>query len=280
MSDLDLTKDLIHNDSNFSKNSLAAPSSSRVTGVSRKPTISTTRSGKSTAIDTLTTSFNGSLLNSFASLNIGNDSLCNKSVTTSMSAPPAKTPCKTPGKKGNLKLERTPGSAMKNLKTPSKSPSNGPDRYIPNRNAMNPEINQYLLTHGDKSTKENDGEPAKDTTLSQSSNQKAISDALNCDISNHRILCFNDKAPVAPEGHANNLKVLYSSSKVSSSCKKSSRHIPTQPERILDAPEIKNDYYLQLLDWNSNNLLAVALDKDLYLWNASNGTINRLVELP
>jgi cell division cycle protein 20 homolog len=99
-------------------------------------------------------------------------------------------------------------------------------------------------------------------------------------MTNHRILCFNDKAPIAPEGHASNLKVLYSSSKLPNSCKKSSRFIPSQPERILDAPEILNDYYLQLLDWNSNNMLAVALGRELYLWDAQSGSISNLLQLP
>ena len=40
------------------------------------------------------------------------------------------------------------------------------------------------------------------------------------------------------------------------------------PERILDAPELVNDYYLNLLDWSADNRLAVALGADVYLWNA------------
>ena len=43
------------------------------------------------------------------------------------------------------------------------------------------------------------------------------------------------------------------------------------PERILDAPDIVNDYYLNLLDWSSHNLLAVGLGCNVYLWNAENG---------
>ena len=42
------------------------------------------------------------------------------------------------------------------------------------------------------------------------------------------------------------------------------------PERILDAPELVNDYYLNLLDWSADNRLAVALGADVYLWNAGN----------
>ena len=38
------------------------------------------------------------------------------------------------------------------------------------------------------------------------------------------------------------------------------------PERILDAPELLDDYYLNLLDWGKNNVLAVALGDSIYLW--------------
>ena len=51
------------------------------------------------------------------------------------------------------------------------------------------------------------------------------------------------------------------------------------PERILDAPDIVNDYYLNLVDWSSSNLLAVALGAHIYLWNAGTGHISQLCEL-
>ena len=37
--------------------------------------------------------------------------------------------------------------------------------------------------------------------------------------------------------------------------------IPLIPERILDAPNLIDDYYLNLLDWSSTNILAVSLGK-------------------
>lgn len=97
-------------------------------------------------------------------------------------------------------------------------------------------------------------------------------------LDNFRIMSYNNKAPPPPDGYANKLKVIYSSSKTAST-KKTSRYIPTQPERILDAPDIKNDYYLKLIDWGSSNLLAVALSNEVFLWNAVNGEINNLVSL-
>lgn len=49
------------------------------------------------------------------------------------------------------------------------------------------------------------------------------------------------------------------------------------PDRILDAPEIVDDYYLNLLDWSSKNVVAVALGTTVYLWHAETGAIEQLL---
>ena len=61
--------------------------------------------------------------------------------------------------------------------------------------------------------------------------------------------------------------------------KKLGRKIPTTPSRILDAPELVDDYYLNLVSWGGNNILAVALGQRVYLWNAETGDINHLLTL-
>ena len=60
--------------------------------------------------------------------------------------------------------------------------------------------------------------------------------------------------------------------------KKAFRHIPSAPERILDAPELIDDYYLNLIDWGSTNQVAVALGCTVYLWNADSGDIQQLCQ--
>lgn len=50
-------------------------------------------------------------------------------------------------------------------------------------------------------------------------------------------------------------------------------------ERTLDAPDLVDDYYLNLLDWGSSNVLAIALGNTVYLWDASNGATSELVTL-
>ncbi|NWH58354.1 CDC20 protein, partial [Geococcyx californianus] len=80
-------------------------------------------------------------------------------------------------------------------------------------------------------------------------------------------------------GYQNNLKVLYSQKMTPGSSKKNTRYIPSMPDRILDAPEIRNDYYLNLIDWSALNYLAVALDTSVYLWNNTSGEIIKLLEM-
>ena len=53
-------------------------------------------------------------------------------------------------------------------------------------------------------------------------------------------------------------------------------HIPNEPERILDAPQLIDDYYLNLLDWGNQNILSVCLGPSVYLWNANNGQTHLL----
>lgn len=58
---------------------------------------------------------------------------------------------------------------------------------------------------------------------------------------------------------------------------KALRKVPSAPVRILDAPDIVDDYYLNLISWSKDNILAVALARSVYLWNAATGDINHLI---
>lgn len=101
-----------------------------------------------------------------------------------------------------------------------------------------------------------------------------------------KVLSFKQKAPNPPATSASEsaltLNGLYSAHTGQQACnkerKRSHRSVPQQPERILDAPEIVDDYYLNLLDWGSQDVLAVALGTSVYLWNATSGSINQLME--
>jgi cell division cycle 20-like protein 1 (cofactor of APC complex) len=54
------------------------------------------------------------------------------------------------------------------------------------------------------------------------------------------------------------------------------KRIPKSPYKILDAPNLKDDFYLHLLDWSSKDFLAVGLDKNLYIWESKSSCVNLL----
>ncbi|KAK9763777.1 substrate-specific activator of APC-dependent proteolysis, variant 2 [Basidiobolus ranarum] len=64
-----------------------------------------------------------------------------------------------------------------------------------------------------------------------------------------------------------------------SSKRRESRLISPKPYRILDTPELKNDFYVSLIDWSSQNMLCIGLGASLYLWNGYNGKTTKLCEL-
>jgi cell division cycle protein 20 (cofactor of APC complex) len=87
--------------------------------------------------------------------------------------------------------------------------------------------------------------------------------------SDSKILAFKEKPKAADAGYLNHMRVLYTQNKANAAAPKHKyRAISSAPERILDAPDISDDYYLNLLDWSAQNVLAVALGPAVYLWNA------------
>ena len=46
------------------------------------------------------------------------------------------------------------------------------------------------------------------------------------------------------------------------------RSIAQWPYKVLDAPKLVDDFYLNLVDWGSHEMVAVCLARNVYLWNA------------
>ncbi|KAI7899817.1 WD40-repeat-containing domain protein [Cokeromyces recurvatus] len=57
------------------------------------------------------------------------------------------------------------------------------------------------------------------------------------------------------------------------------RSINSTPIKILDAPDLKDDFYLNLVDWGTNEMLAVGLGTSVYLWNANTSRVTKLCDL-
>ena len=182
---------------------------------------------------------------------------------------------KTPSKAARRSPSRngTPG------KSPGRrTPGREGDRFIPNRSAIDMETSSHMLMRDALR------DPNEEEVMSPSKReyQRVMAENLGAaDLNSTKVLAFQAKPPSAPEGHTNNNKIIYSATKnpASSIKKKATRHIPQAPERILDAPDIRNDYYLSLVDWSSTGVLAVALGSHIYLWNSATGSISQLAEL-
>ncbi|PPD90838.1 hypothetical protein GOBAR_DD12221 [Gossypium barbadense] len=66
---------------------------------------------------------------------------------------------------------------------------------------------------------------------------------------------------------------------ISHSPVKAPRKVPTSPYKVLDAPGLEDDFYLNLVDWSPNNVLAVGLESCVYLWNACGNKVTKLCDL-
>ncbi|KAG7201958.1 hypothetical protein KM043_004662 [Ampulex compressa] len=189
---------------------------------------------------------------------------------------------KTPNKRSDIRTKKTPSkgtrkSPSRSSSTPAKTP-NGGDRFIPSRSTTNFDLSHFKIQQ--QSNIEQDGEKPENVSPTKREMQRLMGENLHGgDINNMRVLSYQNKAPAPPEGYQNPLRVVYSQTKTPASVKASTRYIPQAPDRILDAPEIVDDYYLNLIDWSESNILAVALGANVYLWNAGTGTIDQLFEL-
>ncbi|CAO2045382.1 unnamed protein product [Urochloa humidicola] len=138
------------------------------------------------------------------------------------------------------------------------------DRFIPDRSAMDMDMAHYLLTEPKKDKENEVVSPSKEAY------RRLLAEKL---LNNRtRILAFRNKPP-----EPQNISAADTASSHHAKPAKQRRHIPQSAERTLDAPELVDDYYLNLLDWGSNNVLSIALGDTVYLWDASSGSTSELV---
>lgn len=73
--------------------------------------------------------------------------------------------------------------------------------------------------------------------------------------------------------------VRQDSQKLLLSPQKKPRTISKVPYRVLDAPELSDDFYLNLVDWGQQDVLAVGLGDSVYLWDGATQSVDRLCNL-
>lgn len=61
--------------------------------------------------------------------------------------------------------------------------------------------------------------------------------------------------------------------------KQGTRKIPKLPFKVLDAPALQDDFYLNLLDWSDSNYLSVGLGSCVYLWSGANNRVFKVCDL-
>lgn len=71
---------------------------------------------------------------------------------------------------------------------------------------------------------------------------------------------------------------MSSNQRLMSMPQKQKRKVSKVPLKVLDAPSLADDFYLNLVDWSSQNVLAVGLGHCVYLWSACTSKVTKLCD--
>lgn len=135
------------------------------------------------------------------------------------------------------------------------------------------------LSLSDRDEDDEDEAPRTKPSPNTVAYQQSVAEACGVSIK-QRILAFK---PAAPESSRPiDLRSQYNRpiKPVAASASQFRRRVLTAPERVLDAPGLVDDYYLNLLDWSSGNQVAIGLERSVYVWSAESGTVSSLLECP
>ena len=88
------------------------------------------------------------------------------------------------------------------------------------------------------------------------------------------MLNFKSEAKRGQQEMTNNLSLFEMQQPVTKE-----KEIPKMPFKVLEAPQLQDDFYLNLVDWSSSNTLAVGLGPAVYIWSACTSRVTRLMEV-
>ncbi|KAJ8772496.1 hypothetical protein K2173_027673 [Erythroxylum novogranatense] len=146
------------------------------------------------------------------------------------------------------------------------------DRFIPNRSLMNLDQAHTLLT--------NRINAAQNPNFGEAYRQRLM-DCLTMDSEGRpfRMLVFRGSPKSSRKSIRHIDEMRKDDSEALSNVVKPHhpRRLPKKETRILDAPAISNDFYTKVMDWGKNNVVAVALNSAVYLWNAESCTVQKLL---
>lgn len=117
------------------------------------------------------------------------------------------------------------------------------DRFIVNRSVLNIEQSNFML-------------------LNEKNNIGVIHGKMGI-TKEQRILNFNDKK----QNETEDVEKINSIKKLNNFKDKKIRTVLKKSIKTLDAPNVFNDYYLNLLDWDSGDNLMVGLENEVYIYD-------------
>ncbi|XP_031495816.1 protein FIZZY-RELATED 2-like [Nymphaea colorata] len=177
-------------------------------------------------------------------------------------------------------------SASPNMSSPSPSPSPSSrtiysDRFIPSRASSNFAL--FNISPLPKNEKE-DGSGTYTTLLRSvifggsdfDGFSPATPEKVNGERANKNIFRFKTELRRLPRSHLRSDDALPDALP---NPPKAPRKVPRSPYKVLDAPALQDDFYLNLVDWSSHNVLAVGLANCVYLWSACSSKVTKLCEL-
>ena len=148
------------------------------------------------------------------------------------------------------------------------------DRFIP----ASADASHFEVTTGAENATDANSSPAGQY-VKEVAYRKELANTLLGGQPPGKVLSFSPHAPPPPDRKLEELCDLYRHNcSAGLAPKRYRRHIATDAERILDAPKLLDDFYLNLLDWSSTNILSIALGDSIYLWDARDGKITQLVQ--
>lgn len=92
--------------------------------------------------------------------------------------------------------------------------------------------------------------------------------------SRHGVLNLNARADIYSLS-----PIKQSSQRMLLSPQRAPRAVSKVPYKVLDAPDLADDFYLNLVDWGSQNTLGVGLGSCVYMWNSSSGRVLSLIHI-
>jgi cell division cycle protein 20 (cofactor of APC complex) len=161
------------------------------------------------------------------------------------------------------------------------------DRFIPNREGSGRSASSLTTNSSSDSEQATTNPPS--ASVDDTVHTTDLTASLGIDL-DRRILAFSREPPPAATDAASLLAAYAKGNGPyggrsgghggnSAAAASQRRRIATAPERVLDAPGLVDDYYLNLLDWSTENLVSIALGDGVYIWNAETGEVGSLCSL-